>query len=199
MSMDQRPAPQLSADPKELAPVRTTRVWRIIVAELRPHQWAKNALVLLPMLLAPGLPAFATVGHGLLATAAFCLCASAGYVLNDILDIEADRAHPTKRLRPFASGDLPVSFGPPMFALLLATAFGMSFKFLSGRFALMLAVYLAGTLLYSLYLKRRLLVDVLLLAALYTHRILAAGVPTDVHVRPWLLVFSMFLFTSLAF
>jgi 4-hydroxybenzoate polyprenyltransferase len=137
--------------------------------------------------------------RALVALVAFCLCASAGYVLNDLLDIEADRAHPTKRLRPFASGDLPVALGPPMFILLLLTSFGLSIEFLSLGFAVMLALYLAGTLTYSFYLKKRLLVDVLVLAGLYTHRILAGGVATGVHVSTWLLGFSMFFFTSLAF
>src|SRR6185295_1583448 len=103
----------------------------------------------------PGVPSGDTVFQSLVALAAFCLCASAGYVLNDILDIEADRAHPTKRMRPFASGELPVSFGPPLFVLLLVTSFALSFKFLSIAFAMMLAIYLAGTLSYSLYLKKR--------------------------------------------
>jgi 4-hydroxybenzoate polyprenyltransferase len=82
---------------------------------------------------------------------------------------------------------------------LLATSFGLSIKFVSWRFAVMLAIYLAGTLAYSFYLKRRLLLDVLVLAGLYTHRILAGGLATGVHVSAWLLGFSMFLFTSLAF
>src|SRR5262249_26246068 len=151
------------------------------VSELRPHQWAKNALLLLPMVLA-GTPSASTAFRAVVGMAAFCLVASAGYVLNDILDIEADRAHPTKRLRPFASGELPVKLGPPFFTLLLVTSFGLSFEFLSSGFAVMLALYLAGTLLYSLFLKRRLLIDVLVLAGLYTHRILAGGVASGVRV-----------------
>jgi 4-hydroxybenzoate polyprenyltransferase len=154
---------------------------------------------MLPMLLAPGPPLAAAVGRSFVAFAAFCLCASAGYVLNDLLDIEADRAHPTKRLRPFASGDLPVSLGGPMFAVLLGTSFALSIKFLTLGFSVMLAIYLVGTLSYSLYLKRQLLLDVLVLAGLYTHRVIAGGVATGVHVSAWLLGFSMFLFTSLAF
>jgi 4-hydroxybenzoate polyprenyltransferase len=85
-----------------------------LIRQLRPHQWSKNALVLVPPLLAPGLPDPALLGRGLLAAFTFSLCASAGYVLNDLLDIEADRKHPTKRYRPFASGVLPPVLGPPL-------------------------------------------------------------------------------------
>src|SRR5439155_5025631 len=98
------------AEAKVVTPSRSFP--RAIIAELRPHQWTKNALVLLPMMLAPGMPTLPMIFQGVLAAGAFSLCASAGYVLNDLLDIEADRAHPTKCARPFASGDLPTAFGP---------------------------------------------------------------------------------------
>ncbi|MEY4582160.1 MAG: hypothetical protein RL701_6863 [Pseudomonadota bacterium] len=167
--------------------------------ELRVHQWAKNALVVLPVVLAPETPQFAVIGRALLAALAFSLCASAGYVWNDLLDLDADRAHHTKRSRPFASGALPVVFGPPLFLALLSAGFGLSVLFLTARFSLMLMIYFAGTLSYSLYLKRMLVVDVLALAALYTHRILAGGIATSVPISSWLLGFSLFFFLSLAF
>jgi 4-hydroxybenzoate polyprenyltransferase len=172
---------------------------RAIVAELRPHQWTKNALVLLPMMLAPGMPTLPMIFQGVLAAGAFSLCASAGYVLNDLLDIEADRAHPTKCKRPFASGDLPTAFGPFLLGALLLTSFAGALFFLPRGFVVMMTLYFVGTVSYSLFLKRQLLLDVLVLAGLYTHRILAGGVATGVHVSAWLLGFSMFLFTSLAF
>jgi 4-hydroxybenzoate polyprenyltransferase len=169
------------------------------VAVLRPHQWAKNALLLLPMVLAPGVPSGRLVLQGLLAMLTFSLSASAGYVLNDILDIEADRAHPTKKRRPFASGALPVAMGIPYVLLLVAASFGLAIGFLPWSFGAMLGLYLVGTLSYSFYLKKQLLVDVLVLAGLYAHRILAGGIATGVPVSSWLLGFSMFFFTSLAF
>src|SRR5215510_8189739 len=101
-----------------LAPPRTGRV-RAFIKQLRLHQWAKNALVLVPVVLAPGVPQLGLLGRALLAALCVSLCASAGYVLNDLLDIEADRAHPTKRHRPFASGALPVKLGPLIFLALL--------------------------------------------------------------------------------
>jgi len=170
-----------------------------LVKELRPHQWSKNALLAVPVLLAPGVPRLDKLGIAALAALTFSLCASAGYVLNDLLDLEADRVHRSKRHRPFASGDLPVIAGPPLFWGLLFASFALSLSFLAPQFTVLLALYLVGTLTYSLYLKKQLLVDVLVLAALYTHRILAGGVATGIEVTTWLLGFSMFLFTSLAF
>jgi len=134
-----------------------------------------------------------------LAAATFSLCASAGYVFNDLLDLDADRIHPSKANRPFASGALPTIFGFPIFITLLLLSFSLALAFLPTAFVTMLALYFVGTVSYSLYLKRLLLLDVLVLAALYTHRILAGGIASDVRVSAWLLGFSMFLFTSLAF
>lgn len=170
-----------------------------LIRQLRPHQWSKNALLAVPVLLAAGVPRLDKLAIACLAALTFSLCASAGYVLNDLLDIEADRVHRSKRHRPFASGALPVIAGPPLFWGLLAASFGLSLAFLVPQFTVLLALYLVGTLTYSLYLKKQLLVDVLVLAGLYTHRILAGGVATSIEVTTWLLGFSMFLFTSLAF
>jgi 4-hydroxybenzoate polyprenyltransferase len=177
---------------------RRPSILRALVKELRPHQWAKNALVVVPAMLADT-HSVATIAYGLLAAGTFSLCASAGYVFNDLLDLDADRIHPSKAKRPFASGALPTIFGFPIFFGLLLLSFSLAFAFLPNAFVTMLTLYFVGTVSYSLYLKRLLLLDVLVLAALYTHRILAGGIASDVHVSAWLLGFSMFLFTSLAF
>jgi 4-hydroxybenzoate polyprenyltransferase len=174
-------------------------ILRALWKELRVHQWSKNALVVMPVLLAPGIPQLGILARALIAALCVSLCASAGYILNDLLDLEADRAHPTKKHRPFASGALPVKLGPPIFFALLAAAFLLANYKLPGKFSLMLAIYFVGTVSYSLYFKRRLLLDVLVLAGLYTHRILAGGIATQVPISAWLLAFSMFLFLSLAF
>jgi 4-hydroxybenzoate polyprenyltransferase/phosphoserine phosphatase len=174
-------------------------VLRALIKELRVHQWAKNALVIVPVFFAPGVPPLDLLGRALLAALAFSLCASAGYVWNDLLDIEADRAHHTKKNRPFASGALPVAFGPPLFIALIAMGFGLSVLTLPPRFSLMLVLYFAGTLGYSLYLKRVLIVDVIVLAGLYTHRVLSGGVATGIPISSWLMGFSLFFFVSLAF
>lgn len=185
----------------EIAPAAAPQmsIVRALWKELRVHQWSKNALVVMPVLLAPGIPQFSLVVRSLYAALCVSLCASAGYVLNDLLDLEADRAHPTKRNRPFASGALPVKLGPPIFLLLLTAAFALAMYKLPSKFSLMLAIYFVGTVSYSLYFKRRLLLDVLVLAGLYTHRILAGGVATQVPISAWLLALSLFLFLSLAF
>jgi len=154
---------------------------------------------MVPVVLAPGIPKLAVVGVGFLAALAFSLCASAGYVINDLLDIKADRAHPTKKNRPFASGALPLKFGPILCVGLIALAVAIALVFLPTKFLFMLAVYFAGTVLYSTVLKRTLLVDVLVLAGLYAHRVLAGGVATHIPVSAWLIGFSIFVFTSLAF
>jgi 4-hydroxybenzoate polyprenyltransferase len=178
---------------------RKPSVLRAAWKELRPHQWSKNALVVLPLLLAPGALTILSVARAGAAFVAFSLCASAGYVINDAVDLEADRVHATKRARPLASGDLPILFAPLLIVGLLGASFGLSVRLLSTGFVGMLGAYLVTTLLYSFYLKKLLLLDVLVLAGLYTHRILSGGVATNVHVSAWLLGFSMFLFTSLAF
>jgi 4-hydroxybenzoate polyprenyltransferase len=177
---------------------RRPSVLRALIKELRPHQWAKNALVLVPALLAD-VHSPATIAYGVLAAGTFSLCASAGYVFNDLLDLDADRIHPAKAKRPFASGALPTIFGFPIFFALLLLSFSLALSFLPPAFVTMLALYFVGTVTYSLYLKRLLLLDVLVLAGLYTHRILAGGIASGVRVSAWLLGFSMFLFTSLAF
>ncbi len=178
---------------------RRPSILRAALRELRIHQWAKNALVLLPLVLSPQIPTQEVITAGVLAALAFSLCASAGYVVNDLLDLGADRVHKTKRTRPFASGDLPVVLGPVLFVGLLVASFGLSLLFLPLGFTLMLALYFVGTMSYSLELKTRLLLDVLVLAGLYTHRILAGGIATGVPISAWLLGFSMFFFLSLAF
>lgn len=174
-----------------------------LVRALRPHQWVKNLLLLLPPLLAHRLPwgdaaDRARWGMAAAGCAAFCLAASAIYVLNDLRDLDADRAHPTKRRRPFAAGELPARVGPALIAVLLLAAAGLCVP-LPRAFAAALAAYVLLSASYSLWLKRRMLVDVFLLAGLYTLRLVAGGRAADVEVSNWLLAFSTFLFVSLAF
>jgi 4-hydroxybenzoate polyprenyltransferase/phosphoserine phosphatase len=179
---------------------------------IRLHQWAKNVLIFLPLLLAHAWAA------GLIAAAAvaffsFGLCASATYIVNDLLDLEADRHHPRKRLRPFAAGDLSVLSGVVVVALFLVSSFTLAmlvprvitalspglFLFNPHRFLVWLAIYLVTTLAYSLRLKRAVLVDVIVLSGLYTVRIIAGSAATGIAVSTWLAGFSIFFFLSLAF
>ncbi len=163
---------------------------------LRPHQWVKNALVFAPMLAAHRLDSLALV-QSLLAFVAFCLVASAVYVLNDLLDLASDRAHPRKRTRPCASGAVPLSHASAMIPLLLAASFAVGA--LSGpALPAVLAGYLVLTLAYCFSLKRRALVDMVVLAGLYTGRLVGGAAATDIPLSVWILAFSLFLFLSLA-
>jgi 4-hydroxybenzoate polyprenyltransferase len=173
-------------------------ILRPMLRALRPNQWAKNALLFVPLLLAHELSSLSRLLDVVISFVCFCAVASAGYVLNDLLDIEADRLHRTKRNRPIASGALPIPAAVAMMAALVIGAFASSTVLLSPDCVLMLAAYLALTLSYSFYFKQRLLLDVLVLAGLYTHRVLTGGVAADVPVSPWLLAFSTFFFLSLA-
>jgi 4-hydroxybenzoate polyprenyltransferase len=176
----------------------TLRV-RSLVAALRVHQWVKNLLVLIPVILDHQVFNVPIVARAALAFAAFCLAASGGYVLNDLWDLEADRRHPTKRNRPFASGLLSPGFARLLVPLLFAGAILLSLVLGSRSFIAMLLLYVVVTTSYSAYLKRVPVLDVLLLAGLYTLRVLAGVAATGVPFSTWLLGFSMFLFLSLAF
>lgn len=179
-------------------PSRSVGFVRPLIQALRPRQWSKNALLFVPITLAQQLDDLSRLKQVLLGFLAFCAVSSAGYLVNDLLDIEADRRHATKKSRPFAAGTLSIPAG--MGAALLLSAFGflVAGGLVSGVFASMLAIYLAATLSYSLYLKERLFLDVLVLAGLYTHRVLSGGVASEISVSTWLLAFSMFFFLSLA-
>ena len=166
------------------------------IKAVRPHQWLKNVLVFLPMLAAHQLDG-QTFLLSLLAFVCFCLVASSVYVLNDLLDLAADRAHPRKKNRPFASGSIPIAHGTWMAAGLLILG-GLLAISISPSFLLAMAAYYLLTTAYSLQLKRRIVIDICVLAGLYTARIIAGGVATDVSLSVWLLAFSVFFFFSLA-
>ena len=171
--------------------------WRTWLVALRLHQWPKNLLVFVPLLAAHRLLDPAAVLNSVIAFFAFCLCASAAYVLNDLLDLDADRRHPRKRLRPFAAGRLPIGAGLAAAPLLTLAAFAVA-SLLPARFLPVLLAYGVTTLTYSLLLKRIAMLDVVTLAALYTIRIIGGAVAIPVPASFWLLTFSMFLFLSLA-
>jgi 4-hydroxybenzoate polyprenyltransferase/phosphoserine phosphatase len=163
---------------------------------IRLHQWAKNVLIFLPLLLAHALK-LPLLLNASLAFLCFSVCASATYIVNDLLDMEVDRRHPKKRYRPFAAGDLQAATGFAIAVLFLAAAFTGA-AFLPRGFLGWLLVYLATTLAYSLRLKRVVLLDVLLLSGLYTLRLLAGAAAVRVRISPWMAAFSVFLFLSLA-
>lgn len=163
---------------------------------VRPHQWLKNILIFVPMLAAHEL-SFGVFLRAFIAFVSFSLIASSVYVLNDLLDLKGDRAHPRKRLRPFAAGTIPIARGTVMaIALLIA---GLIPAILLGLpFLRVMVIYYILTTAYSLWLKRQLVVDIFALAGLYTIRILAGGTSSGIPMSVWLLAFSIFFFFSLA-
>ncbi|WP_233862554.1 UbiA family prenyltransferase [Paraburkholderia adhaesiva] len=171
---------------------------KVLGRALRLHQWLKNLLIFVPVLTAHQFGQLATMRAAGLAFVAFGFCASSVYLLNDLIDLEDDRHHPTKRNRPLASGALPLRWGVALCPVLLAGAVLLEFYCLPLRFAFTLFAYYALTLAYSLYLKRLVMVDVVVLAALYTARIVAGAAAIGAHLSFWLLAFSMFVFLSLA-
>ncbi len=178
-----------------VAPARGLGVWR---KALRVHQWLKNLLLFVPLFAAHRVGEMAmwlTLG---LAFVAFSLCASSVYIANDLLDLESDRKHPRKRKRPFAAGVLPVWQGGGVAPLLLVISLGLA-HFVGGAFLPWLTGYFLLTCLYSLKLKQVVIVDCLMLAVLYTLRIVAGAAAMEMSLSFWLLAFSSFLFLSLAF
>ena len=183
----------------DLAPVRVPSRGAAVVQALRPHQWVKNLLLFVPVVLDHRLLDGTAMARAFLAFVAFCCAASSAYVLNDILDLEADRRHPAKRHRPFTSGALSPRVGLVLAPALVAAAYLVSWSALPERFVQVLTIYVLLTTAYSFYLKRIAVLDVLLLAGLYTLRVLAGIAATHVRFSAWFLAFSMFLFLSLAF
>ncbi len=164
---------------------------------IRVHQWAKNLLLFVPLITGYKIAAPGATENVLIAFLSFSICASSVYLLNDLLDLEADRAHQTKKNRPLASGRLHHSTAKVAIPLLLIASVGLALN-LSTTFFVLLALYYLLTLAYSVTLKKHALVDIIVLATLYTIRILAGGAAARIEVSPWLLGFSMFFFLSLA-
>lgn len=164
---------------------------------LRLHQWLKNGLLFLPLILAHQLNEPELLFRTALGFLCFSLCASSVYLLNDMLDLEADRSHDSKSRRPFAAGQLPLGLGMLLSPLLLLVAFALSLL-LPTSFTQVMAIYYLLTLMYSLFLKAQAVMDVLTLACLYTLRLIAGAAAIAVVPTFWLLAFSLFLFLSLA-
>jgi 4-hydroxybenzoate polyprenyltransferase/phosphoserine phosphatase len=175
-------------------PSATPKTW---LKAMRVHQWSKNVLIFVPLVLGhawhdPARILAAAIGFSL-----FCVMASATYMLNDLADLAADRAHQTKRLRPFAAGDLPIRSGLLLAPILIAATLAGGWL-LSPPFAACMAAYLILTLAYSFSLKRAPLLDVFVISALFTLRVVLGTLVIDVPLSPWLLSFSGMFFFSLS-
>jgi len=172
--------------------------FRTIAKAVRVQQWVKNVLVFTVLLTSHRFLDSSLWLPAILAFFSLSFCASSIYIINDLLDLESDRKHPRKRKRPFASGALPVAAGVAIIPVCLAGALVLSF-WLPPPARLILAVYPLISVAYSFYLKRKPLVDVFTLSALYTIRVLLGAAATGVLCSEWLMGFSSFLFISLAF
>ena len=185
---------------RKIRPAQEFREGRHPVAGLlramRPHQWAKNLLLFIPLLLSHAVSAKSLIA-ALLAFCSFSLAASGTYIVNDLLDIESDRHHPKKRNRTFAAGDLSPIAGVAAAVVLLGLALALT-RGVPTIFAAWLLLYVAITLAYSIWLKSIPIVDVLVLSGLYTLRLIAGSSATGTHISFWLDGFSVFLFFSLA-
>ena len=167
--------------------------------EMRIHQYAKNVLIFVPLFTAHQYQNADIVLSAILAFIAFSLCASGVYFINDLLDIDADRRHASKRHRPVASGDLPLPLAFIGACLLPATAIGLAVAFLPLAFLGVLILYLLITNAYSLFIKRVSTADVMTLAILFTSRVVAGAAATGIALSSWLMAFSVFVFVSLAY
>lgn len=178
---------------------KVTKSFKIFPKALRIHQWAKNLLLFVPLLLSwqdwGNKEAWINVATAFLS---FSLVASSVYLLNDLVDLDNDRKHSRKKMRPFASGDLNILLGAGLVPLTFLSGIFLSLMVSKG-FLLVLLTYYFITTCYSFALKRLVLVDVLTLSCLYSIRIFAGGVASDVPISHWLLAFSTFFFLSLGF
>jgi len=169
-----------------------------LIKALRPHQWLKNFLIFIPLLASHKFVNASLIFHAILAFILFSLTASSGYLVNDLLDLESDRYHPRKRFRPLASGDLPIQVGIVSAPLVFLVGFATSLLLMPKAFSITLVIYYALTIAYSQFLKRIMVVDTIVLAGLYTVRVIAGSYACGLVPTFWILAFSMFLFLSLA-
>lgn len=169
----------------------------LFLKQIRVHQWVKNLLIFVPAFTAHRYLDPSVIAQSVIAFFSFCFCASAVYVVNDMVDLEADRQHEKKRFRPLASGALSMNFARVLVAALLVASVLLA-ALISYEYVLVLACYFVMTTAYSFYLKQLVLVDIIVLAILYSVRVIAGGVATGLEVSQWLIGFSLFFFVSLA-
>lgn len=189
---------------KKIGPIATLfenrpNYFHALCKTLRIHQWAKNLLIFVPLLASHRIFELQIFLTGLLAFLAFGLCASSVYLLNDLLDLPDDRLHPSKCNRPVAAGTFPIKHVLFLMPVLLLAAFSLALFFLPTSFVFVLFAYYVMTLVYSLWLKRMVMIDVIVLAMLYTIRVVAGATAMSLVATFWILAFCIFIFLSLAF
>lgn len=167
------------------------------IKTIRTYQWVKNILLVVPLVMSHQWGDIMAIVYVWTGFVSFSFCASAGYLFNDLLDLPSDRAHPRKKERPLASGRIPILDGSLLFITLLLTGLALALV-INWNFFLLLMFYCLISLSYTFLFKSYVLIDVLVLAGLYTLRVVAGGVLADVRLSFWLLAFSIFIFFSLA-
>ena len=185
--------------PKSRVLVPRPNKLKAAIKELRPHQWAKNVLLFVPLYFAHEYNDPKLVFTVVMAFFSFNFAASSIYVLNDLIDLPADRMHRSKRNRPLAAGALSIAEGLALSAGSLVLSLALAVQFVNPRFVLVVLGYVGLTTAYSFVLKQKMIIDVLTLASLFTYRVMAGGVAVNIPLSEWLLAFSIFFFTSLAF
>ncbi len=179
------------------ARIRQPHRWQHWRRALRPFHWLKNLLVLAPFFSAFAVTEWSTLAQALLAAVAMSLAASAGYLVNDLLDMQADRQHPRKRRRPFAAGHLTAAEGFTVALVLQSAALAIA-TWVGWQVVFWLLIYLVGTYAYSVFFKREPIIDVMMLAGLYATRMIVGTHAVNSEPSIWLLAFSVFFFFSLA-
>ena len=170
-----------------------------LLRALRPYQWIKNTLIFVPLLASHRFLELPLLSQGLLAFITFSVCASSVYLLNDLVDLNNDRQHPTKSHRALAAGRLSIPYVALLIPILLTLSLGLSLWLLPLSFTLLLALYFSLTLIYSIWLKQVAMLDVIALSMLYTLRVIAGALAMSLIITFWILAFCMFIFLSLAF
>ena len=190
----------MNGDDDSPMPIANRNRLTAVIQLLRPHQWVKNLLVFLAPILGQQITAEGIALTGLWTFLSLSFVASAVYVLNDLMDVQADRLHLTKCRRPLASGEVSLKLAPVIFITMLLMGFALAYWFVgSVEYCYALGSYFAVTSLYTFWMKRIVMVDALVLGGLFTLRIVMGSVATGVASTVWLLAFSMFIFTSIAF
>jgi 4-hydroxybenzoate polyprenyltransferase len=170
-----------------------------LISSLRAHQWTKNILIFVPLFASHNFFDLHLLSQSVIAFLTFGLCASSAYLTNDLLDLQEDRLHATKRLRPIASGQFPIFHAFMLVPILLSISFCISALLLTKVYCLVLFFYFTLAVTYSLYLKRLAIFDVTTLAILYITRIVAGSTSNNLPISLWMFLFCMFIFLSLAF
>ncbi len=168
------------------------------IKQIRVYQWIKNILLFLPFILAHKLFDVNIIHNVVVGFFSFSFLASFVYVLNDLMDLEADRIHPRKKNRPLASGKINLFRGFALLPILCSASFGLSILFLPIEFTIILVIYAVTNIVYSLYAKKIMILDIIILSSLYTLRLISGGSAANVAISPWLIEFSIFFFFSLA-